>query len=125
MKKMIIPFLLIAFVFTACNMQEQKQAKENEEEVLAAQEEIKPNTLTKQELDDGWILMFNGITSDGWRSHNSETFPEHGWIVENGTLHVIGSGRGEAGGDRERRSRAGAVLLEPGTLGSDGIRERT
>ena len=58
----------------------------------------KPNTLTQAELEDGWILMFNGMTPDGWRSHNGEAFPEQGWEVVNGTLHVIGSGRGEAGG---------------------------
>jgi hypothetical protein len=98
MKKMIIPILLIAFVFTACNMQEQKQTKKNEEVATVEAVEVKPNTLTKQELEDGWILMFNGLTSDGWRSHNGETFPEHGWVVEDGTIHVIGSGRGEAGG---------------------------
>jgi hypothetical protein len=97
MKKMIIPFLLMAIMYAGCNMQESKQKKEKEEVVVIAAKE-RPNTLTKKELEDGWILMFNGLTTDGWRSHNGETFPEHGWEVVDGTLHVIGSGRGEAGG---------------------------
>ncbi len=47
--------------------------------------------------------MFNGLTPDMWRSHNGESFPENGWEVVDGTLHVIGSGRGEAGGGGETK----------------------
>ena len=97
MKNIFLPVMLIAIFLTSCDMQEGKQTKEKEE-VVAAQATPKPNTLSKQELEDGWILMFNGLTPDGWRSYNGETFPENGWVVEDGTLHVIGSGRGEAGG---------------------------
>lgn len=61
-------------------------------------QEEKVNVLTKQEVKDGWILLFDGCTTDGWRAYNKEAFPENGWKVEDHTLHVIGSGRGEAGG---------------------------
>ncbi|MFO7614789.1 MAG: DUF1080 domain-containing protein [Bacteroidales bacterium] len=61
-------------------------------------QEEKANTLTEQETKEGWILLFDGCTTDGWRGYNKETFPENGWKVEDHTLHVIGSGRGEAGG---------------------------
>jgi hypothetical protein len=57
-----------------------------------------PNTLTQSEIDDGWVLLFDGETSDGWRSYNGDAFPEKGWVIEDGTIHVIGSGKGEAGG---------------------------
>lgn len=97
MKKMIISFLFLAFVFAGCNMQESKQKKEKED-VVAIEAKERPNTLSKKELEDGWILMFNGLTTDGWRSYNGESFPDQGWEVVDGTLHVIGSGRGEAGG---------------------------
>ena len=94
---MIIPFLMLAVVIAGCNMQETK--KKDEKKIVAAiEEEGRPNTLTRAELEEGWVLMFNGMTPDGWRSHNGEAFPEHGWEVVDGTLHVIGSGRGEAGG---------------------------
>ena len=94
---MIISFLFLAFVFAGCNMQESKQKKEKED-VVAIEAKERPNTLSKKELEDGWILMFNGLTTDGWRSYNGESFPDQGWEVVDGTLHVIGSGRGEAGG---------------------------
>jgi hypothetical protein len=54
------------------------------------------NTLTNAEKAQGWILMFDGKSSKGWRGYNKQNFPE-AWKVDNGTLHLAGSGRGEAG----------------------------
>ncbi len=45
-----------------------------------------------------WTYLFDGTTTHGWRNYNKETFPEQGWEIVDGTLHCIGSGRGEAGG---------------------------
>lgn len=56
------------------------------------------NALTQAEADDGWMLLFDGETTDGWRGYGKETFPEGGWVIEDGTLRCIGSGEGEAGG---------------------------
>ena len=58
----------------------------------------KMNLLTKKEKKEGWVLMFNGKTTDGWRGYNLTAFPEKGWVIEEGTLKVIGSSKGEAGG---------------------------
>jgi len=48
-------------------------------------------------MQDGWMSIFDGKTSKGWRGYNKTAFPEKGWEVINGELHVIGSGTGEAG----------------------------
>ncbi len=48
----------------------------------------KPNTLTKYEKQHGWKLLFDGKTSEGWRSPKQEGFPEKGWIIANGTMTV-------------------------------------
>ena len=32
-------------------------------------EEAKPNTLTKQEIADGWLLLFDGESAFGWNPH--------------------------------------------------------
>jgi len=50
------------------------------------------NTLTPQEIEEGWILMFDGETLNGWRGYNRTTLPDSGWIVENGTIRCEGSG---------------------------------
>ena len=47
--------------------------------------------------DDGFVSIFDGKTTTGWRGYNKPAFPAEGWEVVDGTLHVIGSGTGEAG----------------------------
>ncbi len=54
------------------------------------------NVLTKQEVAEGWVSLFDGKTSDRWRGVNKDHFPT-GWEVVDGTLHCKGSGQGEAG----------------------------
>lgn len=61
-------------------------------------EQVGPNELTKKEIKEGWVLLFDGETTDNFRGYGLKEFPDKGWVVEDGTLHVIGSGRGEAGG---------------------------
>lgn len=63
-----------------------------------AEEEVALNELTPEEKEQGFILMFDGETTEGWRGYQSETFPESGWVIEDGALQVIGAGVGEAGG---------------------------
>ncbi len=69
------------------------------EEVVEAVVEAAPNTLTEAEKSDGWVLLFDGTTSEGWRGYKNDHFPS-AWQIEDGTIHMIGSGRGEAG-DKE------------------------
>ena len=54
------------------------------------------NTLTEKEKQDGWLLLFDGKSADGWRNYRKETFPK-GWVIEKGALKCNASGRGEAG----------------------------
>jgi hypothetical protein len=45
-------------------------------------------TLTKKEKKQGWILLFDGQTTNGWKKANGKPFPEKGWKIENGILSV-------------------------------------
>jgi len=54
------------------------------------------NTLSKSEIEEGWQLMFDGKTSDGWRSYLADEV--HGWEIEEGTFKALGQG-GDLGGD--------------------------
>ncbi|HXI82472.1 MAG TPA: DUF1080 domain-containing protein [Verrucomicrobiae bacterium] len=66
-----------------------------------------PNTLTEQEKADGWQLLWDGNTSNGWRSARSENFPSKGWKIHDGVLAVHENGGEESagGGDIITRKR--------------------
>jgi hypothetical protein len=54
------------------------------------------NELTPAETKDGWKLLFDGKTTEGWHSFKKTTFPQTGWVVENHTLkHIAGGGGGD------------------------------
>jgi hypothetical protein len=59
------------------------------------------NRLTDNEIKDGWRLLFDGVSSNGWKGARMDMFPDHGWEIEDGILTVIPSGGGEStgGGD--------------------------
>jgi hypothetical protein len=59
------------------------------------------NALTHGEMDEGWKLLWDGVTTKGWRGAKLEGFPEGGWVIQDGALSVLASGGGEAeaGGD--------------------------
>jgi hypothetical protein len=44
-----------------------------------------PNTLTPEEQQAGWKLLFDGKTSNGWRNYKSKTISD-GWKVIDGAL---------------------------------------
>ncbi len=99
MIKMIrnIMMLLTLVFFFSCKNEVKKEVKEEiKEEKIVEKKESSLNTLTEAEKKDGWVLMFDGKTSNGWRGYKKDHFP-NGWVVENGTIQCLGSGRGEAG----------------------------
>jgi hypothetical protein len=56
--------------------------------VVEAQEKHpagEPNTLTSDEKNAGWRLLFDGRTTAGWRGYKAKEMPES-WRVENGSL---------------------------------------
>ena len=63
--------------------------------VLTAQE-AKHNTLTKEEKKDGWQMLFDGKSLDGWMSWKTKKPLEDGkWTVKDGALHFVGKGGGD------------------------------
>lgn len=67
--------------------------------LLAQSEDQKPNTLSPKEAKEGWKLLWDGSTTDGWRGARLTTFPDKGWAIENGMLKVVASnGRESANG---------------------------
>lgn len=54
------------------------------------------NTLSQQEVNDGWELLFNGEDLDGWRDYNGENLSAP-WFVEGGLIQAKGEGADEHG----------------------------
>ena len=50
------------------------------------------NTLSKNELQQGWKLLFDGINPSQWRSANQSDFPSKGWQIKEGCLVSGGGG---------------------------------
>ena len=93
MKKVILNVSLLicaGLLISSCSPgQRENQANdtENDTTTMAAQQ------------DEDWEVLFDGSSVEKWRSYCSESFPEQGWeITDDGVLHVLGSGMGEAGG---------------------------
>lgn len=56
------------------------------------------NNLTNKEKQDGWQLLFDGKTSEGWINAKSKSFPASGWDIKDGTMIINPETKGENGG---------------------------
>jgi hypothetical protein len=71
--------VVIFFALAACNGNKKKPAA--------------VNTLTKQEIRDGWQLLFDGNTLNGWKGYNQDSCGPR-WVVKDSLLTCLGEGGG-------------------------------
>ncbi|MCU0786367.1 MAG: DUF1080 domain-containing protein [Verrucomicrobia bacterium] len=71
------------------------------------------NQLTEPEKAAGWKLLWDGKTTDGWRSAKAENFPANGWTIKDGllTVHDNKGGESTGGGDIITRERYSSFEL--------------
>ncbi|MFT4664352.1 MAG: hypothetical protein ACI8YQ_000222 [Polaribacter sp.] len=55
------------------------------------EENFVANTLTKSEKQEGWRLLWDGKSSENWRSIKGDAFPKTGWNINEETLTVMPS----------------------------------
>ena len=55
-----------------------------------------PNHLTPEEKAAGWVLLFDGKTSNGWEGFNNTPFPTRSWAIEDGAIRTL---EDNSGGD--------------------------
>lgn len=56
-------------------------------------------SLTPAEMSAGWRLLWDGRTTEGWRSVRHPGFPARGWQIRDGVLSVVPVGDKTSGGD--------------------------
>ncbi|MCB9013953.1 MAG: DUF1080 domain-containing protein, partial [Bacteroidales bacterium] len=39
---------------------------------------------TDSTVEQGWITLFDGSSTDGWIGYNKDAFPATGWVIEDG-----------------------------------------
>lgn len=73
MIKKLFSFIVLSCLLLACSSSKKTSTSD------------KPNTLTSKEKSDGWVLLFDGTTTNGWHSYNKD-FVAKNWKVEQGAL---------------------------------------
>ncbi|MDR2039156.1 MAG: DUF1080 domain-containing protein [Bacteroidales bacterium] len=80
-------------------MTENLEANRKKDTPSIKQINVIPNSLSEQEKSEGWMLLFDGKTTNGWRGAMKKDFPTRGWVVKDGILEVLPKNEGGGGGD--------------------------
>lgn len=70
-----------------------------------------PNTLSSEQTAEGWQLLFDGESLDGWKRFNHDTIGPL-WSVDDGAIKCDGEGLGEGSGEM------GGSLITTRTFGN-------
>jgi hypothetical protein len=75
--------LIVALPIVACAPEEREVTDEPAAE--GGMEQAAPNTLTERERQEGWRLLFDGSSTNGWRGYKQQGMPA-GWEARDGAL---------------------------------------
>ncbi len=80
-------------------IQEVNQADKKGDEAAASS--AADNSLTAAEVAGGWEMLWDGESTEGWRSIRNEEFPKAGWKMNDGilTINETGGAESAAAGD--------------------------
>ena len=96
--KLTLVSVIVFSVLAACSGNKTaKEVEENTFDGTISTDEESANKLTDAEIEEGWILLFDGESTDQWRGYNKATFPTKGWAVKDDVLMVFKSGTEEEG----------------------------
>lgn len=73
MFKSSLPFIILSCVLLVCSSSQKNTASD------------KPNKLTAKEKKSGWVLLFDGTTTNGWHTYNKNVVTKN-WKVMDGAL---------------------------------------
>ncbi|MGD8534767.1 MAG: DUF1080 domain-containing protein [Candidatus Aminicenantes bacterium] len=84
--KLLAAFLVLFICSTFSLSCSQKEKSESSTET-----QHRPNALTEREKNEGWILLFDGKSLEGWRGLGRESIPEGHWVIEDGAIKKVPS----------------------------------
>jgi hypothetical protein len=84
--------LIMMAIIISCS---QKQPKDAAGLLSEIDKNDAPNTISKGEKKNGWQLLFDGKSTDGWHGYNMKTFPDC-WTIEDGSLTMTTTGSAES-----------------------------
>ncbi len=88
MKHVSIGFLACICIFLSCTVAPCKDALSIAAEL---EKDTPPNTWAAKEKQNGWVLLFDGKTTQGWHGYNMTKFPRS-WTIEDGSLTMVSTG---------------------------------
>lgn len=83
MKKLLLGIITFSLFFLNCRA---KQEEQNAKRLDLA------NTLTATEIEEGWKLLFDGKTFNGWRGLGREGVQTELWKIEDGAIRKLNTG---------------------------------
>ena len=94
----VLGALILFFLLMDCGGEnDNKKSDQENQGIQVTLDEVLMNTLTENEVQGGWRLLFDGKTANGWHKFNKD-FIDEGWLVENDCFVALGKG-GDIGGD--------------------------
>jgi hypothetical protein len=81
MKRLLI-FMSIPLFFIGCETRKKESATE-----IAAEPTAESSILSREEVDDGWQVLFDGQSKAGWHIYN-QVSEGTAWEIEGGVLHL-------------------------------------
>lgn len=80
---------LLSVLFAACGPRQ--NAGQDDQKAISgrAAEPTGSNILTDEEKADGWVLLFDGKSFEGWRGLGIEGIPEGHWVIEDGAIKKV------------------------------------
>ncbi len=82
----LLTLLFLAALFSGC------RAKEEGQPTGLSEPQAGINRLSDDERAQGWILLFDGQSFQGWRGIGISGVPEGHWVIENGAIKKVPRG---------------------------------
>jgi hypothetical protein len=75
----------------SCGSQQEAESSSEMRPDPKAEETAASNFLTEKEKADGWILLFDGESFEGWRGLGIDGIPEGHWVIEDDAIKKVPS----------------------------------